>query len=261
MPSAERAQSFDRIAHDYDRYRPGYPDALIECVLDRTGLRPPAGILEIGSGTGQATSPFAHRGFHIVCIEPGKTLAAVAAEKLDQRLVSFETVRFEQWQEQPGHFDLAMSAQAFHWVEKPLGFHKVARALKDHCYFALFWHAHPPLDGPLGEAIQQAYAQHGPALAKRPYLGVEEDIEETVAEIDSSGDFGRVEVARFAWSWRYDIASYLGLISTYSDHATLPPPVRDELLQAIGSAIDCFGGYLEKPYITVLCLAQKRDRR
>ena len=34
----DRAESFGASALDYDRYRPGYPDVLIEAILDGSGL-------------------------------------------------------------------------------------------------------------------------------------------------------------------------------------------------------------------------------
>src|SRR6185436_15674571 len=68
-----RRTSFDAQAELYDAVRPLYPDALADDVIARGGRR----VLEIGTGTGQATVVFARRGASIVAIEPGPRLAAV----------------------------------------------------------------------------------------------------------------------------------------------------------------------------------------
>jgi hypothetical protein len=59
----KRSREFDTVAELYDAYRPDYPGELIESILSTTGIPPGGRILEIGSGTGKATAPFARRGF------------------------------------------------------------------------------------------------------------------------------------------------------------------------------------------------------
>ena len=58
----DRAGLFDSVAELYDRARPGYPDALVNEVIVRASLPPNGEILEIGSGTGKASAPFAQLG-------------------------------------------------------------------------------------------------------------------------------------------------------------------------------------------------------
>ena len=54
----ERALSFGAVASAYERYRPGYPDELVDEVLAYAG-RPVRTALEVGAGTGKATRAFA----------------------------------------------------------------------------------------------------------------------------------------------------------------------------------------------------------
>jgi 16S rRNA A1518/A1519 N6-dimethyltransferase RsmA/KsgA/DIM1 with predicted DNA glycosylase/AP lyase activity len=77
-----RRASFDKDAELYERARPGYPRELFDDLADLAGLRPGARVLEIGSGTGQATLPLAERKLEITAIELGPNLAAVARRKL-----------------------------------------------------------------------------------------------------------------------------------------------------------------------------------
>lgn len=55
-PYAGLARTFDTAAELYERARPGYPNQLFVDLAMSTGLRTPgARVLEVGTGTGQAT--------------------------------------------------------------------------------------------------------------------------------------------------------------------------------------------------------------
>jgi hypothetical protein len=65
MPDHERVrlrETFDAAAERYDRARPGYPAAMFDDLADLAGVGPGCRVLEIGSGTGQATAPLAGAG-------------------------------------------------------------------------------------------------------------------------------------------------------------------------------------------------------
>ncbi len=75
--------TFDEAASLYDEVRPGYPEDLFDDVVSLSGIPAGGGILEIGCGTGQATVPFARRGYRILCIELGENMAAVTRHNLE----------------------------------------------------------------------------------------------------------------------------------------------------------------------------------
>ena len=62
----ERRFIFDEVADLYERARPGYPGQLVDDVVTLSGIEPTGRILEIGAGTGKATTAFASRGFEMV---------------------------------------------------------------------------------------------------------------------------------------------------------------------------------------------------
>jgi 16S rRNA A1518/A1519 N6-dimethyltransferase RsmA/KsgA/DIM1 with predicted DNA glycosylase/AP lyase activity len=74
--------TFDGAALLYDEVRPGYPEELFDDVVSLSGIPAGGRILEVGCGTGQATVPFARRGYRILCVELGENLAAVARKNL-----------------------------------------------------------------------------------------------------------------------------------------------------------------------------------
>ena len=133
--------TFDTVASLYDEVRPGYPDVIIDAVIERSGLLVDGHILEIGCGTGQITRPFARRGYAILALELGPALAALAAEHLrPYPLARVVPVAFETWPIEREAFDLVLSAQAFHWIDPVLGLARAAEALKPQGAIALVWH-------------------------------------------------------------------------------------------------------------------------
>ncbi|HEX4212237.1 MAG TPA: methyltransferase domain-containing protein [Candidatus Dormibacteraeota bacterium] len=87
----ERAESFGQVAVQYDRYRPSYPDALID---DLTGLRPQA-VLDVGCGTGLVAAALSDRGLSVLGVEPDAQMAGVARD----RGVPVEVATFETWED------------------------------------------------------------------------------------------------------------------------------------------------------------------
>ncbi|MGB7539772.1 MAG: class I SAM-dependent methyltransferase, partial [Anaerolineales bacterium] len=230
---------------------------LVESVLSITRIPSTGRILEIGSGTGKATRLFAEKGFEIYCIEPGENLNRVAIRSLKGiNRVTIEQVRFEEWNGETDPFDLAISAQAFHWINPDIGYRKAASALKANGHIALFWNMHAGFKGNLESEIERVYRQHAPKLAQRREK-TEEVIKQREAALSSSGYFTGVTVNRFYWSERYGRRQYIGLLNTYSDHIGLPERARRNLMEGISEVISQNGGYINKPYITVLYVGKK----
>jgi len=252
----EEGRRFNEIADLYDACRPAYPEELIDALISMTGIQSDSRILEIGSGTGKATLHFARCGLSILCIEPGQNLVSVAAQALKSYpRVEFEAVTFEQWHKHPGAFDLVMSAQAFHWIPKAIGYAKAARALKGTGHLALFWNMYPDPTDAIFLDLHKVYEEHAPELAARSN-SCEELIAQREADISDSGFFSNVEVKRFPWSVKYDAAQYVGLLGTYSDHLRLSEEKRQRLYGGVSEVIVQHGGIIEKPYLAVLYVAQ-----
>lgn len=256
-PHLVDSQSFDRVADSYEVYRPGYPTELVDTILQYASLRPGDHILEIGSGTGQATRLFSRRGYAITCLEPGPNLAKAAAKKLaDDPEVRFIQARFEDWEPGAERFDLLISAQAFHWVPEELRWPKSAQVLKPGGTLAPFWNMAPDPSPELRQEIQAAYQACAPELS-RSRIPIREVIENRARSLRDSSFFEDVDVREFPWSARYDARSYLGLLSTFSDHLRLPEERRRQLFDRIGEVIERHGGAIDKPYLSVVYLARR----
>lgn len=258
-PNELRA-SFNQAAREYDAIRPGYPPELIEEIVRLTPVPPGGQLLEVGCGTGQATLPFAQRGYNLLALDIGAELLAVAAEKLrDYPNVRFEKYAFEDWPEEGHAFDLVYSATAFHWVPREVGFPKAARILKPGGALAVFSNLHPgPYTG-FFEEVQSVYSQFEPVMGRKPgRMSVEDEIRATAAYVDSTGLFEPVIVRTYPWTRTYTTLEYLRLLNTYSDHLTLEEGRRQSLYQGIADLIERrYGGKVERHYLSVLFLSAK----
>ncbi|WP_432945194.1 class I SAM-dependent methyltransferase [Kribbella sp. CA-253562] len=136
----ERALSFGSVAAAYERYRPGYPDELVDAVLDyaqgpRDSRRPPVRTaLEIGAGTGKATRAFAARGVAVTATEPDAAMLAELRRQVPA--ASFQST-FEELPVGPT-YDLVFAAAALHWTDPAGRWERVAALLNPRGTFASF---------------------------------------------------------------------------------------------------------------------------
>jgi SAM-dependent methyltransferase len=246
MTDEHRRSSFDRNAALYDAVRPGYhPGVLDELRAHVTGTH----VLEVGAGPGKATELLARGGYTVTAVEPGAQLCAILRAKAlpDLQVVQarFEDVRFHD-------FDVVVAAQSWHWMPED----KYARAAAAAPALAILFNEKAPIDRDLRAELDGIYDRHFPPRA-RPRDEVAETGAEYLAEIAASGLYGAPHVAELPWTERYPTARYLELLSTYSDHAVLPPATRDPLFEEIAAAIDRRGGTIEIPYVTLVFIAHR----
>lgn len=239
---------FGEVAAQYDANRPSYPDGLFETVLEFGGLGAGARALEIGAGSGKATSGFIARGVAVHALEPVPEMAALARAKG----IDVEESLFEAWT--PGHrYDLVYAAQAWHWVQGADRYGRAAAALRPGGTLALFWNKGREWTGSLGADNDAAYAQHAPDIGSSTGW----DFDWVRSEIDACPALEDATVRTVTWSRTYTRDEWVALLGTHSDHRMLPEEQRTRLHAAVADAIDRHGGRVDVVYDCVVYLSRR----
>lgn len=139
----DKIEPYKDISEIYDEVRPSYPQELIDDLLEFSQLSHNANLLEIGAGTGKATTLIAPLGFNIHAIEIGADMGYLLNKKcksfsnVTTEINAFENVHdFEM-----SPYDMIYSAQAFHWLDPKIKYEKCANLLKANGILALFWYS------------------------------------------------------------------------------------------------------------------------
>jgi SAM-dependent methyltransferase len=256
----ERSKLFGQQAEAYDRFRPTYPDAVIDELL---GPEPSAlDVLDVGCGTGIASRQMVHRGAKVLGVELAPRMAEIARG----HGVDVEIAAFEAWDAAGRSFDRVTSAQAWHWLDLPVATAKAASVLRPGGKLCLIWNAGSAPDD-LADALEEVYANVVPPGGHRLFSGyaasrssdVKTGLDSEIDAISTATDFGAPTEKWFPWTRAYQRDEWVDQLVTRSDHAALEPAVRDRLFEAIGAAIDDHGGSFVMNFETVLITATRLE--
>lgn len=229
-------ETFGSVAELYDRARPEYPAAVFDDLAELAGLEPGSRVLEIGPGTGKATSELARRGYAVTGVELSPELAEVARRNVPEAM--FIVADFESWEpEEPG-FDAVTAFTAFHWIAPELRYAKPARLLRPGGALAVVTGRHVlPADGdPFFAEVQEDYDAVLPHPDNRPPPPPEE-VDGWAADLEGSGLFVDVVERRHLVTLTYTADSYIAVLGTFSDNLAIPAEQRENLFRRIHARI------------------------
>jgi SAM-dependent methyltransferase len=214
-----RATIFGSLADDYDRLRPGYPDAAVDWLLDTAAVT----VAEIAAGTGKLTRSLAARGLSVAAIERDADMLAVLRRRLPT--VTTYLAPAERLPLADHSVDAVVVAQAWHWFDPVAAWSEVRRVLRPGGRLGLIGHIPTPTHPWEHELAALDLWQRDPAgpddpgeppgLPGLPHL--------------------RTETASFPWDREITPGDLAGLYGTYSVYAVLPPAERREHLDALAA--------------------------
>lgn len=251
--------TFDTEAERYDRMRPGYSGELYQDIFRCAPIGAGSRVLEVGIGSGQATTPFLKTGCCLTAVEYGAELAAVCRRKFGEfPNFSVVTGKFEDYVGEPSSLDLVYSATAFHWIPEEIGYRKVFDLLKSGGVFARFAN-HPSGDRgrkELWDSIQALYSVYMPGSRSPREFG--EDQAADIADIAGKYGFTDIQYKLYRRTRSFTAKEYTALLGTYSDHIALEENTRKRFFSEIEAAIDDHGGQITLYDTMDLELARKK---
>ena len=139
---SDSTQRFSSRVENYVKYRPGYPDAVIELLREECGLTPRAMVADIGSGTGISSRLFLRNGNAVFGVEPNAKMRA-AGEEFLREFPNFHSMdgKADATGLPEASIDLIVAAQAFHWFDPVATRGEWERILKPNGYAVLLWNA------------------------------------------------------------------------------------------------------------------------
>lgn len=128
--------AFSERGVDYANYRPGYPTAAIDRILEGLGNPSALTAADIGAGTGIASRLLADRGVSVKAIEPNASMRNAA---IPHPLVEFYDATAEATKLPEASVDLIACFQSFHWFKPKPTLSEFHRILKPTGRLAIVW--------------------------------------------------------------------------------------------------------------------------
>lgn len=133
-------QRFSSRVDNYIKYRPGYPQEVIETLKTECGLTPNSIIADIGSGTGILSEVFLKNGNTVYAVEPNPDMRA-AGERLLNGYTNFRSIagRAEATGLDGDSVDFITAGQAFHWFDRAAAKAEFTRLIRIGGWVVLIW--------------------------------------------------------------------------------------------------------------------------
>lgn len=121
------SRGFARASEEYERGRPGYPEAAVALLAAELGIGPGSTVVDLAAGTGKLTRSLPPLGARVIAIEP---IAEMRAQ-LARAVPGVQALRgsAEALPLQDASVDAVLVAQAFHWFDAAAAAAEIARVL------------------------------------------------------------------------------------------------------------------------------------
>lgn len=147
--------NFSQRVDNYIKYRPRYPEAVLEMLQTECQLTNSHIIADIGSGTGLLAELFLKNGNPVIGIEPDPEMRAGGENYLRafDRFTSIEATA-EATTLPDNSADFVTAGQAFHWFDLELVRREFGRILVPGGWVVLVWNVQRATSSPFLEALQ-----------------------------------------------------------------------------------------------------------
>ncbi|MET8879485.1 class I SAM-dependent methyltransferase [Streptomyces rubiginosohelvolus] len=233
---SRRAVSFGAIAETYERFRPGYPQVLLDRVMAFAG-HPVDTALEIGAGTGKATRLFAQQVAAVTATDPDAVMLAELRKHVPPG-VRTEQAAFEELRPDET-YGLVYAAASLHWTQPEGRWSRMAELLRPGGVFASFGGPLRPTDPAVEEAVRTVRAPFldSDEIPSPDGTPPEHAMQWPGTELQRSPRFTDVRQSVMERRYALSASDYLGHLSTISAYFVLAPAQREELFRRIGRVL------------------------
>ncbi len=133
-------ERFTDTVRDYVKYRPSYPHAVLDLLIEECGLSKDKVIADIGSGTGLLSELFLNYGNRVYGVEPNRAMRE-AGETYLRDYVNFCSIAgsAEATHLPDKSIDFITAGTAFHWFEPEKTKQEFQRIAKSNAWVLLVW--------------------------------------------------------------------------------------------------------------------------
>lgn len=220
MVNEELAKSFLNAGEDYERFRPGFPDAAADAIVPHRVRS----ALDLGAGTGKFTERLVERADHVVAVEPSEPMLAVLRAKLP----SVEAIlgSAERLPVGDGAVDVVTVAQAFHWFDREPACAEIRRVLVPGGVLGLLWNRADP-----GCTWDRACSR-----VAHPWLSDEMPVSSS-AQDELTGFVAQRHI-EVPWRERITRANYISRWRTVSSFLAASEPERARMVAEVERILD-----------------------
>lgn len=194
---------FSDKAENYTKYRPNYPDAVIDKILENLTL--PITAADIGAGTGISARQLASRGVNVIAIEPNAAMREAANSSPG---VEWKNGTAEATNLPDASVDLITCFQAFHWFKPEATLSEFRRIIKLQGRLAIVFQ-----DINRDNKFTQAY---GEIISKAANNRPPTDFSSKIEPVRKSDKFKYIDCYKFPYKQELDLSSLIGLVKSIS---------------------------------------------
>ena len=212
---------FSDKAKNYTKYRPIYPDVVIDKILENLNLQNQIFAADIGAGTGISARQLAARGVKVIAIEPNAAMREVAEKHQN---VEWKEGTAENTNLPDASVDLITCFQAFHWFKPESTLLEFRRILKPQGRLAIVFQ-----DINREDEFTQIY---GKLISKAANNRPPTDFSSKIEPVQKSNFFKYIDCYKFPYKQELDLSSLIGLaksVSFISSEETVQKQLVDDL--------------------------------
>ncbi|MEM7716054.1 MAG: methyltransferase domain-containing protein [Cyanobacteria bacterium P01_A01_bin.68] len=196
---------FCEKAGNYNKYRPPYPDAVVNKILEGLTLNNQFVAADIGAGTGISARQIASKGIKVIAVEPNAAMREVAES---HQGVEWRNGTAEATNLPDASVDLITCFQAFHWFKPEPTLLEFRRILKPQGRLAVVFR-----DFNLDDEFTRVYDQF---ICKFEESCPSGTLSYKIEPLKNNLDFQYLDCYTFPYKQELDLSSLIGLAQSVS---------------------------------------------